>query len=342
LAKEQGRKPVKIKDPRAMDQEELENIGDSEGYYDHSKQLIYIRLNSLESEESYSVVETVIHEGRHAYQYQAIEDSELHSNKQEVERWKKNTHSKGGVYFDSEDKGFYRFQATERDANDYTRDKMEQIFTELEKDLGENLGYEPYTNKIKNIDLLHENIVMQRYGPDYIPQIDQLVDQLIQQRERPQEPILAPQEESAAKSIEQSGLQINRTRKTVGKLKDKKERALKIWHQANRDLEDGKLEWQDYQRLGKQVGQLVKGVDRVLGQLTQNVQQELQQVYPELKFKAFSLSDVEKALELLTENSQLGKRRNIRRCQELGLLANTQEEKQGLQIKRETKANTLR
>lgn len=47
LAKEQGRKPVKIKDPRAMDQEELRNLEDSEGYYDHSKQFIYIRLNSL-------------------------------------------------------------------------------------------------------------------------------------------------------------------------------------------------------------------------------------------------------------------------------------------------------
>lgn len=256
----------------------------------------------------------------------------MHSNKQEVERWEKNTPSKGGVYFD--DMGLYRYQATERDANEYSNKKMNEIFSKLEMELGPNIGYEKYLNNIKNIDRIHENYALKYFGPDYIPQIDQLVDQLILQRERPQEPILAPQEESAAKSIEQSGLKINRTRKTVGKLKDKKERALKIWHQANHDLANGRMDLKDYQRLEKQVGQLVKGIDRVMAQLTHEVRQELQQEYPELEFKEFFVTETEKALELLQENVQLGKRQEPERCQELGLTSEAREQRQELHIRR--------
>jgi hypothetical protein len=57
-------------------------------------------------------------------------------------------------------------------------------------------------------------------------------------------------------------------------------------------------------------------------------------VYPELKFKAFSLSDVEKALTLMEENVERGGRQKLERCRELGLTADAQGKEQELQIKR--------
>ncbi|TCS94854.1 hypothetical protein [Hazenella coriacea] len=93
------------------------------GYYNHKKKEIYVALNSLTDEQSYNIVETVIHEGRHAYQHYALENPEIHPDHKELELWRKNTRHMGGVYLSPMYDFMYYYQAIERDANQYADQK---------------------------------------------------------------------------------------------------------------------------------------------------------------------------------------------------------------------------
>lgn len=91
LAELQGREAIAIK------AKNLDNIVDkffgrrTQGYYDPQTNEIYINEKLLKSGEHIrDMVDTVAHEGMHAYQRACVEGKINHSNPEEVELWREN------------------------------------------------------------------------------------------------------------------------------------------------------------------------------------------------------------------------------------------------------------
>ena len=93
------------------------------------------------------LVDTVVHEGRHAYQSYAIEHPEVNGDtpeaRREVESWAKNE----GKYYSGELR--YYVQPQEADAYSYACDKMEQIFGD---DLENESGFAEYESFSRNTE----------------------------------------------------------------------------------------------------------------------------------------------------------------------------------------------
>ncbi len=90
------------------------------GHYDPETNQIGVGSYSLENDDVNTVTDTVIHEGRHAYQHYAVEHPEVHPKPEEVQAWRDNMPEYGGTYitFD-EDPEDYREQPVEADAWEY-------------------------------------------------------------------------------------------------------------------------------------------------------------------------------------------------------------------------------
>lgn len=136
LAAEQGRNAKKVikqhYEPHRDEQGEVAGI--TLGEYGRSEEqpegAIYINEDVLARDDcSYECLETVIHEGRHAYQ-------DDHS---ENEEW---NHNMSGGYQDpnqeNTDRVDYRFQPVEADANDYADTKMAEYSSEFQGDATHN------------------------------------------------------------------------------------------------------------------------------------------------------------------------------------------------------------
>lgn len=63
----------------------------SRGYYQHSGRQVSINVNYLSRTDSYQIMQTVIHEMRHAYQHSAVDDPDSYSVSPEtIKQWKNN------------------------------------------------------------------------------------------------------------------------------------------------------------------------------------------------------------------------------------------------------------
>jgi len=89
------------------------------GYYAPSENQIKIGSYSLQNEGVQENVDTIIHEGRHAYQHYSINHPGFHPNPEEVEAWKENM--KPGNYLSAQEYGqeIYQSQPVEADAWQY-------------------------------------------------------------------------------------------------------------------------------------------------------------------------------------------------------------------------------
>lgn len=106
LAEIQGRDPVRVL---------ASTIPGENGHYDPLTRTITVNVEQLsDAKARLELIDTIAHEGRHAYQHYAIEHPGFHPNKQEVDAWRENFKN----YRDGKKFGFldYRLQPVEADA----------------------------------------------------------------------------------------------------------------------------------------------------------------------------------------------------------------------------------
>lgn len=128
MAKEQGRVARKV-EPRPTNYC---------GWYDREQpDKLFINQDYLDRRlpcDQYDAMNTVIHEGRHAYQHDCVE-GKIHTSPEKPETlsmWSKNNTNE--IYLDTDDFSRYRFQPIEADANDYADKKMESFQNRFHKD----------------------------------------------------------------------------------------------------------------------------------------------------------------------------------------------------------------
>lgn len=169
-AARQGRPPCTIQ-PEELDPDEV-------GYYFNEDNTILINkefLIGLDPEHEwahishYMCVNTILHEGRHAYQYFAM-SHDVHHDKEEVRKWRENAK----IYYTSEI-DLYRLQPLERDAYDYAETETNNIFADLEANFGENRWYRYFSNIFVIEKNEAEISALNHYGLDYIQEIDQRI-----------------------------------------------------------------------------------------------------------------------------------------------------------------------
>lgn len=91
----------------------------------NGEKLIYVHENLiLDPSYRFHALETIIHEGRHATQYNAITTKKLHWWNIKEKRWKSNF---SGYVSSNEDKIMYNNQEVERDAQKYTIKWLEKL-----------------------------------------------------------------------------------------------------------------------------------------------------------------------------------------------------------------------
>jgi len=100
------------------------------GYYDPHTSQIQISDRHLMNDLMHDVVETVVHEGRHAYQYRAIANPGFHDDPAEVEAWRDNLEN----YLDPQLYGYEKYynQPVERDAWSYGARIADGVYGERE------------------------------------------------------------------------------------------------------------------------------------------------------------------------------------------------------------------
>lgn len=132
-AKEQGRNPVRIAFQRTS--------ADEMGAYDFfQSKSITINESLLESESSQVAVETVLHEGFHAYQDQMV-NGIIEGTSQNADLWKDSLEGRY-ISYNQNPRG-YEEQALERDACEYAEKKAREL--QFESEIVERGAYSRFT-----------------------------------------------------------------------------------------------------------------------------------------------------------------------------------------------------
>ena len=102
------------------------------GQYDKENRTIYINESQLSPDSKYGnsydkLVKTVLHEGRHSYQHQAIDGKINHENKKELEEWKANFEKY--ISFKDDPRGYFS-QIVEVDCRSYSNIRYQQMMEE--------------------------------------------------------------------------------------------------------------------------------------------------------------------------------------------------------------------
>ena len=126
LARVQGRPPCPIRVER-MNPREF-------GGYDRASKTITVSEEHIASDDIYEIIDTIVHEGRHAYQHYAVEHPGFHSDEREVKEWKGNFEH----YLPAEIYGMeiYRSQPIEADAWSFAEEVIKR-FSEVSDERGE-------------------------------------------------------------------------------------------------------------------------------------------------------------------------------------------------------------
>lgn len=167
-AVDQGRPAVKISllTPTTPQEDRIA------GAYDHDAKphCITINKNMLDDPScKFEVLDTIIHEGRHAYQHWVRDNNRTDlESRQLISKWTEDEKSGGYIGpFESEYK--YRYQAVERDAYDYARREMDNKFSQL---IGEEKEYEKYRLNVDTNDKRLKTTGEISLGLDFETKID--------------------------------------------------------------------------------------------------------------------------------------------------------------------------
>lgn len=155
MAAEQGRLPREV----------TTYHGEGCGYYDRNDPgKLYINEDYIYSTtpgEQYDAMNTVIHEGRHAYQHDCIDGRISHNESEDtLSMWNKNNE-----IYNVPDDNFsrYRFQPIEVDANDYADSKME-AFNDF---YGKDANYRNYIESVNDNKQDDIDRAIRDIGPNY-------------------------------------------------------------------------------------------------------------------------------------------------------------------------------
>lgn len=115
------------------------------GFYSKATRNITINAEQLDPQSKYGSdyrvhLDTILHEGRHAYQHQAVLGEIEHADAQAVQAWADNMAPGHYITFERNPRGYY-FQPIEKDARDFARDKA--ITIEQEKEVALNPDMKP-------------------------------------------------------------------------------------------------------------------------------------------------------------------------------------------------------
>lgn len=109
----------------------IEDLGEGNyGYFDPNSKEITVNSSYIDSDnfnDYKETLDTIIHEGRHAYQDYNMTEREVHPRGTEVENWRLNNDSQIG-YLDAQKWGFelYQYQPMEADARAFAGDVLNQ------------------------------------------------------------------------------------------------------------------------------------------------------------------------------------------------------------------------
>jgi hypothetical protein len=202
VASEQGRQP------RAIIAATIDNDSVC-GYYNGvTPNLLTINEKHLSDEfagdgYNYMCLDTVLHEGRHAFQDDAVE-GKVANDPQQTKQWFEN---ENGLYQDMDkNPAYYRFQPKESDAHDFGYAGTDQVH----KALGSDPAYDKYLQIREGSDDQCKYVAEAMYGPDYKAEIAQEVHENYIERQALQE---ASPAESGNSSSEEASQDLSESQK---------------------------------------------------------------------------------------------------------------------------------
>lgn len=124
VAQQEGRAPCQVQGKYIQSTE----AGTTLGYYSLNDRTITINTEQLELQSKYgndynTHLDTILHEGRHAYQHQTVLGEIEHDNKEEVVAWKHNLEPGHYISAERNPLGYYN-QPVERDARGFAKTAM--------------------------------------------------------------------------------------------------------------------------------------------------------------------------------------------------------------------------
>ena len=132
MASESGRKPCPVNPKWLMTGKDSIELG----YYSPSEKCICVNASQFASDSMYGatsdkLVETVLHEGRHAYQHQVVNGLVSHNDQADVESWTENFKDGNYISFEENPRGYWN-QPVEVDARQFASEKLSQLKSERE------------------------------------------------------------------------------------------------------------------------------------------------------------------------------------------------------------------
>lgn len=127
MAEIQGREPADllVSDKVLDGKDKGDPMGNTNGYYSHANGRIVLNSSLVGSDNVHKVVSTLAHEGRHAYQHAAIDNSGTEPDAIKAEEWKDNFDDYKTVEKDGYE-AYYK-QPVEVDAREYGSDVASQL-----------------------------------------------------------------------------------------------------------------------------------------------------------------------------------------------------------------------
>lgn len=137
---------------------------------ENGRKVLYINpILLVEHDYRFLAFATILHEGRHAYQYQVANAEKIPWYKFSAKRWKKNFQ---GYYTASEDETMYSMQAIERDAQKFAIDTLKSLSYKY----GNERAYQATLNFIEDIYLQSQFDAKKKFGSSYEKQINKNID----------------------------------------------------------------------------------------------------------------------------------------------------------------------
>ena len=117
----------------------------------NNRQLLHINIRLLEEPNlRFHALETIFHEGRHAFQFYLIHKRKPRFYEFKKKRWIENY---SGYITSSEDKLFYSAQPIERDAQRYAIKKLERLYHRFKNEDDYHRTLEIIKNRFENTNL---------------------------------------------------------------------------------------------------------------------------------------------------------------------------------------------
>lgn len=297
----------------------------------------------------YEAVNTILHEGRHAFQEYAIRNHLSSVDSNTLENWKSEMY--GGYLIEYPE---FWAQSIERDASQYAYQETEKIYKELKRKIGKNDGFKDYDKRTKKFAKRFEKDLKRLYGRSYQSIVNQKVKNKynilnkIQLEQSTNNAILLNQhlekyihntephlvclehfmEHMQQKAIELGHNHVSNYLKNMNQAEKKHD----IPSKNQRFQKPTQLSFIEklekiYETLTKitykaQKQGVMDQAHRLktrINTFTQVVQKTFQKQYPQLQLKPFRLHTSKTAIDILKHNQQAGKRIEPEKFRDLGI-----------------------